>query len=59
MTSGKINYKIANLSLYESIKETALGKIFPKLDGKIIDKPDIVFDQIILTSAVFPQFLKF
>lgn len=52
ITSGKINFKFPNLTLYESIRETAMGKIFPKLDGTIIDKPDIVFDQIICAPSV-------
>ena len=50
ITSGKINYKFPNLSLYESIRETAMGNIFPKLDGKIVDKPKIIFDQLICAS---------
>ena len=51
ITSGKINYKFPNLSLYESIRETAMGNIFPKLDGKIVDKPKIIFDQLICASS--------
>lgn len=51
MTSGNINYKLGGLTLYESIRETAMGKIFPKLDGEIIDKPNIFFDKLICAPS--------
>ncbi len=51
MTSGKINYHLPNLSLYESIRETAMGNAFPKLDSKVRDMPKMLFDQIICASS--------
>jgi len=51
ITSGKINYKFDNFTLYESIRETAMGSIFPGLDGEIINKPDIAFDKIICAPS--------
>lgn len=51
ITSGKINYRLGNLTLYESIRETAVGKVFPKLDGKITNIPKIYYDHIICASS--------
>lgn len=51
ITSSKINYLLPNLTLYESIRQTAAGNMFPHLEKKIFGKPKVIFDQIMSASS--------
>lgn len=55
ITSGKIDYALPGLSLYQSIRETSLGKKFPKLAAGGVPEikkraPELVKPKIILTA---------